>query len=250
MVFVFSGTGNSLHVARRIAAALGQEVRSVNDALAGRGLATAGLAPSEPLVFVSPTYAWRLPRVVRDWIECTEFGPAREAYFVLTCGGEIGNAASYLDALCRRKRLAYRGCAQVVMPDNYVVLFEAPSDDEARRIVAEADGAVDLVAQRIARGDDLVPPKATLAARIKSGPVNALFYAAYVKSLKPSATDACVGCGACVALCPLGNIALEDGKPVWGARCTHCMACVSGCPQGAVECGEHTRGRRRYRFPA
>lgn len=249
MVFVFSGTGNSQYVARRIAAALGHEVRSINDALRGAGLATAGLPSAEALVFVCPTYAWRLPRAVCDWIARTDFGPGREAYFVLTCGAEIGNAAPYIEALCRRRRLAYRGCAQVVMPENYIVLFDAPAPAEAHAIVEGATATIDDIARRIVRGDDLVPPHATPIDRIKSGLANPLFYALCVKTMTPRASAACVGCGACVSRCPFENVRLEEGRPVWGNRCTHCMACVSICPHAAIECGPRTKGKMRYRFP-
>ena len=280
MIFAFSGTGNSSYVARRIAEVAGHQVRSINDALAGRGLAAMPAPPMEPLVFVAPTYAWQLPHVVRDWIERSDFGgkaktssrrgeergPSlasrghgpvraqdagswRDAYFVLTCGGEIGNAPASIARLCRRAGLAYRGCAQIVMPDNYIVMFDPPTEEESRRIVADAEPAILEVAERIRRGDDLIPPRPGLGDIVKSGPVNALFNAVYIKSVTPSATDACTGCGACVRLCPLGNIRLEAGRPAWGKACTHCMACVSGCPQGAVECGKGTRGKRRYRCP-
>ena len=53
------------------------------------------------------------------------------------------------------------------------------------------------------------------------------------------ATDACIGCGKCVELCPLNNIRLENGKPVWGKHCTHCMACICYCPKEAIEYGNH-----------
>ncbi len=135
------------------------------------------------------------------------------------------------------------------MPDNYIVMFDPPTEEESRRIVADAEPAILEVAERIRRGDDLIPPRPGLGDIVKSGPVNALFNAVYIKSVTPSATDACTGCGACVRLCPLGNIRLEAGRPAWGKACTHCMACVSGCPQGAVECGKGTRGKRRYRCP-
>ncbi|MDD4396992.1 MAG: hypothetical protein PHT39_05400 [Sphaerochaetaceae bacterium] len=31
--------------------------------------------------------------------------------------------------------------------------------------------------------------------------------------------DSCIQCG-----CLLGNIKLENGRPVWGKNCMHCMA--------------------------
>ena len=56
----------------------------------------------------------------------------------------------------------------------------------------------------------------------------------------------CTSCGLCAARCPLNNIVLEGGRPVWKGECTHCMACIGGCPTEAIEYGEKSKGRRRY----
>ena len=68
-----------------------------------------------------------------------------------------------------------------------------------------------------------------------SGPVNPAFYRFFVKADAFRATDACIECGKCVERCPLNNIRLENGKPVWGKHCTHCMACICDCPKEAIE---------------
>jgi len=46
----------------------------------------------------------------------------------------------------------------------------------------------------------------------------------------------CTGCGACVAACPIGAIALVDGKArVDEDTCTGCEACLDVCPVGALQ---------------
>jgi NAD-dependent dihydropyrimidine dehydrogenase PreA subunit len=46
----------------------------------------------------------------------------------------------------------------------------------------------------------------------------------------------CTGCGACVEVCPVGAIALVDGKAhVDEKLCTGCGACVDACPEGAIQ---------------
>ena len=50
--------------------------------------------------------------------------------------------------------------------------------------------------------------------------------------------------------CPLNNIRLENGKPVWGKNCTHCMACICYCPKEAIEYGKKSKGKPRYHFEA
>jgi Fe-S-cluster-containing hydrogenase component 2 len=46
----------------------------------------------------------------------------------------------------------------------------------------------------------------------------------------------CTGCGACVEVCPVGAMALVDGKArVDEETCTGCAACIGACPEGAIQ---------------
>ena len=47
--------------------------------------------------------------------------------------------------------------------------------------------------------------------------------------------NACIGCGTCVAVCPQGALALENGKArLDREKCTVCGACATACPTGAL----------------
>ena len=98
----------------------------------------------------------------------------------------------------------------------------------------------------IREGKPFSGPMVTWGGRVKSSIVNRLFYPLFVNAKGYYAADGCVGCGRCVKLCPLNNIRLEGGKPVWGRKCTQCMACICGCPARAVEYGKRTQGKERY----
>jgi NAD-dependent dihydropyrimidine dehydrogenase PreA subunit len=46
----------------------------------------------------------------------------------------------------------------------------------------------------------------------------------------------CIGCGACVDVCPVGAVALINGKArVHEETCTGCQACVDVCPEDAIQ---------------
>ena len=248
MVLYFTGTGNSRYIAGRIADALCDELVSMNERIKAGD--TSPVVSDERLIIVTPTYAWRIPRIVRDWLCKTAFPNGKQAWFIMDCGGEIGNAAGYNRALCREKQLTYMGTAQIVMPENYIAMFRAPRTEEARQIVARAEPDIDRVISAIGAGEALAPPRNNLYDRLMSGPVNPVFYSCFVKAKAFRASDACVGCGQCVERCPMNNITLQRGKPVWSDDCTHCMACICYCPVEAIEYGKKSSGKPRYHFEA
>lgn len=213
MVLYFTGTGNSRHIAERIAHALNDTLISLNDRIKSGDITP--LAVNGRLVLVMPTYAWRIPRIVRDHLLRTELRGARETWFVMDCGSEIGNAAKYNRALCREKGLVYMGTAQIVMPENFIAMFNAPTVEEARRIVAKAEPFIDRAIAAIRAGHMFSPPRKKLYDRIASSAVNPVFYPLFVKANPFTASDVCIGCGKCEKLCPLNNITLQNARPVW-----------------------------------
>ena len=248
MVLCFTGTGNSRYIAERIAESLDDELLSMNDRIKAGNHSP--VETNERLVIVTPTYAWRIPRIVRDHLAETDFPCGMQVWFVLTCGTEIGNAAQYNRALCQEKQLTYMGTAQIIMPENYIAMFNAPQAEEARQIVARAEPDIDGVISAIASNQAFTPPRNNLYDRFMSGPVNPIFYSFFVKANAFTVGDACTGCSQCAKLCPMNNITIQNGKPVWGSDCTHCMACICRCGAEAIEYGKKSLGKPRYHFDA
>jgi len=244
MIFYFSGTGNSLYIAKRISGITGDANISMNEKIKQND--TRPICVEDRLIFVAPTYGWRIPRVVAQWIQTTQFTGSNKAWFVMDCGGEIGNATKYNRRLCEQKGFTYMGTAQIVMPENYIAMFNAPETAEAEEIIIKADPVIDSTARMIASGQVFPAPRNNLYDRFMSGAVNPLFYRFFVKADAFHADERCVGCGKCVELCPLNNISLKDERPVWGKNCTHCMACICRCPAGAIEYGKKSIGKPRY----
>ena len=248
MILYFSGTGNSKYVAKRIADALGDEIVNLNDRI--KASDSSSIETGERVIIVTPTYAWRIPRVVRDWLLKMELHGAKNVWFVMTCGSEIGNADKYNRELCAEKAISCMGTAQIVMPENYIAMFKAPQADEARKIVAQAEPSIDRAIAAIQRNQPFAPTRNNLYDRFMSGLVNPIFYKFFVKANAFTVSDACIGCGQCAKRCPMNNVTLKDGKPSWGKNCTHCMACICYCPVSAIEYGKKSVGQPRYHFEA
>ena len=246
MVLYFTGTGNSRYLARRIAEGLEMPLYDLNACIKAGN--TAPVQTGRDVVLVTPTYAWRIPRVVSEWLGKTVLTGAERIWFVMDCGSEIGNAAKYNRQLAGQKNLRCMGTAQIVMPENYIAMFDAPHAAEAREIVQQAEPDIAGVIARLEAGQAFAAPRNTFYDRFMSGPVNPVFYRFFVKANAFQASSSCTGCGQCVRRCPMNNIRLENGKPVWGKECTHCMACICYCPAEAIEYGKKSLGKPRYQF--
>ena len=225
MILCFSGTGNSRYIAKKIAAELEDEIVDVNAKIKAADYSP--VKTGENVIVVTPTYAWRIPRIVSDWLSKTKLLSAKRIWFVMNCGSEIGNASKYNSSLAERKHLCYMGTSQILMPENYIAMFNAPQLEEAQPFPV---------------------PRNNLYDRFMSGPVNPIFYQFFVKATAFQTDDTCIGCGQCVKNCPKNNIVLENGKPIWGNQCTHCMACICYCPTEAIEYGKKSIGKPRYHF--
>lgn len=247
MILFFSGTGNSEYAAKRIGKEMDDEVINLFEKIRCRDFSE--IHSDRPWVVSVPTYAWRIPRIVQEWLENTKLVGNKEIYFVMTCGGNTGNAGKYLKKLCDKKKLNYRGCKTIRMPENYVAMFSSPTEEEALEIIRQAESVISEAAFMIKNNHAFLQETVTFQDKVNSGIVNTVFYPAFVHAKKFYATDACISCGKCSDVCPLKNIWLENGKPVWGKHCTHCMACICRCPSKAIEYGKHSRGLTRYVCP-
>lgn len=246
MILCFSGTGNSRFIAKQIAQAFDDEIIDLNQKIKTKDVSP--IRCKNKLILVTPTYAWRIPRIVSDWLIKTKFIDAKEIYFVMNCGSEIGNAAKYNQQLAKQKQLEYMGTAQIIMPENYIALFQAPEKKQASEIVEIAKVELQKVIDQIKVNKQLKKPRKNLYDRFMSACINPIFYPMIVKADAFYAKDTCIGCGLCIDKCPMNNIVLEKNKPKWGKECTHCMACINYCPKQSIEYGKKSKGKVRYHF--
>ena len=243
MILFFSGTGNSQYVAKIIAEKTKDDIVSINK-LVKQGNQKQLVSKDKPFVFVCPTYAWRIPKVVEDFIKSVDFSGSNKVYFILTCGLSTSNALGYIKQLCTVKGFDLQGFADIVMPENYIAMYNAPDKVTADKIIQKSIPKILKIAEDIR--DEIPFPVRTTKSSLKSGVVNTVFYKFFVKSKGFYTTEKCIGCKKCVQLCPLNNIEMKEDKPSWQNNCTHCMACISGCPTLAIEYKNKTQGKPRY----
>lgn len=247
MVLYYSGTGNSKYVAQRISAAIQDECIDLFDKL--RNSDFSEINSAKPFVIVTPTYGWQIPHILRDWINKTRLSGNKSIYFVMTCGGDISNAPKYLKKICQNKNMNFMGCAEIIMPENYIALFDVPDKNEAISIIDKAEPNIDRTSALILQNKYIDSASVGILGKLKSSVVNAIYYPVFLHAKKFAVSDACISCGKCADLCVMNNINLVNGKPEWKDNCTHCMACICSCPAEAIEYGSKSKGKPRYNCP-
>lgn len=150
MVFYFSGTGNSYHVAKKLAEGLGEKM--IDMARATREDAYEyTLKKGEKLGFVFPVHAWAPPQMVEQFVQRLELYYEEDVYTyaVCTCGQSAGETMSILEASLEANDLSLDSGYSVIMPDNYAVLFKAPSPETQRHLLRQADEIVQLILRAV-----------------------------------------------------------------------------------------------------
>ncbi len=245
MICYFSGTGNSRYTAELIASITGNDLTDMGVRIKEEDVSALS-SESEPFIFVTPTYAWRIPRIVEKHIRNTEFKGNTKVYFILTCGDSIHNAAHYLKKLCTQMGFEYMGMAGIVMPENYIAMFDTIRPEQAVKMIQQAQPQIREIGERIKRKEQLLDQSAGMRSKIYSGIVNQLFYPLCVHAKAFWVKESCTGCGLCKKQCPLNNIDIKEKRPVWDKRCTNCMACIGSCPIDAIEYGKKSTNRYKY----
>lgn len=244
MVFWFSGTGNSRHVAIRLASYFRERAVSIADAVQNEAFSY-DLAKGEKLGVVTPVYFWGLPDIVKTFLQKLTINGQKEpyTYAVFVCGGSSCNAVGQMSALLR---LDYS--AELVMPDNYVLMNDVRHPDEIRACLANADAALGKIYNAVKQ-----QKKEMLRVGLLGSLLTRMTYPHYDKTRHTApfhVTNKCAHCGFCASVCPDRAIELIDGKPVWRyEQCDLCLACLNRCPQEAIQYGRHTEKRKRYIHP-
>ena len=251
MIAVFSGTGNSMWAARRLADTLGDKVTALPIAPDSRLEVDNGR-----VIWVFPVYSWGIPPVLESIIRTIEIDGADAAahFAVMTCGDDTGLAhRTWARALGRRGWRAH-GAWSVQMPNTYV-LMKGFDTDPAELAQAKIDAAGPRLAH-IAGEIEGFAPSGHMAvdavtgsfAWVKTYVVYPWFRRFAMSPRHFRATDDCTGCGTCARSCPLGNIDMSDGRPAWHDRCALCLRCYHVCPRHCVAYGNATRGKGQSRI--
>ncbi|MCM1337810.1 MAG: EFR1 family ferrodoxin [Candidatus Amulumruptor caecigallinarius] len=278
MIICFSGNGNTLAVARRLADDLADSVVSLcGDTLLHPAEHPLELSPGERVVWTFPVYSWGVPPVVRRFIRQARIIGADLAthFMVATMGDDAGLTADMWRADLAKRSWHAASAFGVIMPNTYVCFpgFNIDSPTVAAAKLQAMPARVTAIAQAITQASATSIPSAVASTHddIHRGALprlkTRLIYPLFVRfAMSPSRFRVdpakCIACARCARHCPLDNITLQSSLPTtpqprqstkilphWGNNCATCLACFHICPTGAISRGPVSRGKSRYPGP-
>ncbi len=236
-VLYFSSTGNSLYLAKRIGgtalpvpACMREERFAFEDGVIG---------------IVFPVYGLCVPPFLAEFIqklrvECGYF------FAVATYGFFPGAVCGQLRELAAANGRRFDYINRVKMAENCVTFSdmakqEGDSEKQQRAIAA-------LLADLGEKKAFVRPDSFFHRLMTKNHLKNYEFPTGAGVTDRITVSGECAGCGACERFCPMQNISLADGRPVFGQTCVSCGACLQNCPRNAIHHRDE-KSAARYRNP-
>jgi len=243
-IYYFSGTGNSLWSARKIAEIIGGECGFVN--IGAEARKDEVTIEADAVILVFPSYAYGLPLIVNRFIKKAVFKTPYIAAFV-TYGTSPGGTLAEAGRILKRKK--YKGgvfFGRIPAMENYIAIFGPPKEKTLRKRLAMQrettdQGARAVIERRTNKINTFRPLSAFVSFLFSFGAK--VFYKTY------KVVDGCNGCGICVEVCPVSCITMVNNRPLFSGKCEHCNGCLNWCPQKAVHFGRLKSDTPRYHHP-
>jgi len=250
MVLYFSATGNSEFIALEMARELNDESLNLLKRIKENDYSP--INSDKPFIIVCPIYVCEPPVFLVKYLMNVKLTGNKNIYFAFTSGGYAGIAAHYGKKIARKQKMKYMGRAEFKMPRNYIAsnAYALLEEDEILNRLKNTKIKLNDVISNIKNGNKLKGRHIWLFEYIVTIPFVPIWSKLKFKTKPFYYLDSCIGCGKCQNVCPLNRIKLNDlKKPVWDLEnCTHCMACISNCPKEAIEYGEISLGKYRYKL--
>jgi len=268
-IYYFSGTGNSLHVAKELQKRIPEaELIPIMSLLDKDLIKTNG----QTVGFVFPTHALTIPIAVKKFLRKIDLDSAEYIFAVATRYGTIFRGFEKIDQLLKKYDKHLDSHFILNMGNNEGPRshkdYKVPSQREISEIESVVQGRLDSI-QRIVLNKEISREKDS--EYFIEFPYNRLFnfiseklvllsmsFSEYIGGVNYFCSDSkCNGCGTCEKTCLSGKIKMVDDKPVWQKNifCYMCFACVNICPAQSVQVNDipfvksYTRENGRYPHP-
>lgn len=254
MIFHFSGTGNSLWVAKQLGEAFNEKLIAIADELnSPENSFTYSLEEKETVFFVFPVHSWGPAALIKNFVEKIKLKNynSQAVYIVCSCGDNCGDTDKIIEKMLLEKAITVNKVFSIQMPNTYILMkgFGIDYKELEKEKLEKAPRLITEIIENIRRGNSTDIYERGNKTFLKSRIVYPLFIKYAIGKNKFFATDKCTSCKLCANICPTKTIEMKERKPVWKNTCIQCTACIHRCPTQAIEYGNITQNQGRYHHP-
>jgi Pyruvate/2-oxoacid:ferredoxin oxidoreductase delta subunit/flavodoxin len=272
-IYYFSGTGNSLVLARDMAEKTRGKLIPISSVMDKESIKT----DADVIGIVFPTYYepyGGVPLIVRRFARKLEEIQSKYIFAICTYGSASVAALKYLDKIIQSRGGKLAARFTVNMPNNMAGPKINNMEKQQRMFQVWKEnmeviyGYVETRKEAKFDTPNVLVGRTYLLIKLIFTPIISLFKPLTLKHLKRYSTSSnrsydellpfmdrsfhidakCIGCGNCSIICPVRNIEMIDNKPSWQHHCEFCLACFHWCPKEAIKSSELT-GTVRYHHP-
>lgn len=245
-VYYFSGTGNSLHVAKELQSRLPEtKLIPIVGLLSKDSVKSNG----DTVGFVFPIHGMTLPIAVKKFLKKLDLESATYVFAIATRGGTKCLAFSKIDALLKKQGKRLDACLVLNMPGNDPKLkdWQMATPGKIAQLETEVNRRLDAFQRVIISKEPYRVTDRDYIGFPYSYPLNSVMERLILFGMRFAEYDGlkdyfyadskCVGCGTCEKVCLSNKIKMVDKKPVWqkNVKCHMCYTCLNYCPEQSVQ---------------
>jgi ferredoxin len=241
-IFYFTGTGNTLKLAKDLASHLDDAklVRiSYDMEFDQTDCDVAGIA--------SPVYCFGQPNIIVNFLKKVKFADTTYIFGLSSYGALLTSSGRRLKTILKARGYTLNASFAIQMPGNATTVYDVPKAEKREAMYAKEKVRIpeiaEIVKNKSAYGIDT---NLGILGRLMSTATAPMMSKINLSDKSFFVDENCDGCGICAKICPVGNIKMTDKKPQWQHKCECCMACFHWCPKASIQGSAKTKIRSRY----
>lgn len=231
IVFFFTGTGNSLYIARELCES-GYEPISIAQAIHSE----INIYQADEIGLVFPTYGQVTPGIVQDFLAKVQL-KAKYLFAIITYGNRCSNTADLYHKLAQSLHHDFDYVTTLLMVDNYLPAFDMNEQKVIDKHIPEQLQRIKNDLEHYTQSidsftDEDVAWHNKLMQLMGLEGIQKPFVVDAEKQFE--ITETCNGCGICQQVCPKNNYRVLNNRSQCHGLCESCYACIQNCPQKAI----------------